>query len=70
MHLVTVSVMERLRAEIDGKQAIELKEVIKQVDFWILATPFDEVTDFKNATEENLEYVTADEPLFSRQELL
>ena len=70
VHLVTVSVMERLRAEIDGKQAIELNEVIKQVDFWILATPFDEVTDFINATEENLEIVSSEKPLFSRTELL
>ncbi len=70
VQLVTKSVIERLRAEIDGNMPLfELDAVLGTVDFWILATPFDEVTDFRNQTEENLEFITCPEPIFSRKEL-
>ena len=68
--MVTKSVVEAQRAEIDGKKAIELKLVIKKADFWILLTPFDEVLDFRNKTEENLEYIPSPSSLFSQDELL
>jgi hypothetical protein len=71
VQLVTKSVIERLRAEIDGNMPLfELEDVLGTVDFWILATPFDEVTDFRNQTEENLEFITCPEPIFSEKELL
>jgi len=54
-------VIERLRAEVDGKMPLfELQEVLSNTDFWILATPYDAVTDFKNSTEENIEFITYD----------
>ena len=69
--LVTKSVIERLRAEIDGKMPLfELQEVLSNTDFWILVTPYDQVTDFKNSTEENLEFITCAEPIFNQKELL
>lgn len=54
VHLVTKSCIEMLRAEVDGIITIEIKEIIKTVDLWILVTPFDDVTDFRNSSEENL----------------
>ena len=57
VHLVTKSIIEKQRAENDGKMAIDLEEIIGQVDFWICVTAFDSETDFRNETEENLEYV-------------
>ena len=58
VHLVTKSIIERQRAENEGKVAKDLEEVLGEVDFWILVTPFDDHSDFRNASEENLEYVT------------
>ena len=54
VYLVTKSIIERQRAENDGKQAIELESIIGEVDFWILLTPFDGEVDFRNSSEENL----------------
>ena len=47
-----------------------MAEILAKVDFWLCITPFDEETDFRNSTEENLEYVTISEPIFSRREFL
>ena len=35
-----------------------------------MITPFDEVTDFRNSTEENLEFMTTDTPVFTQKQLL
>ena len=48
----------------------ELQEVLSNTDFWILVTPYDQVTDFKNSTEENIEFITCAEPIFNQKELL
>lgn len=49
VHLVTKSIVERQRAEIDGKLAIfEIEDIIGTIDFWILATPFDDELDYRN----------------------
>mmetsp|Transcript_15469 Transcript_15469/g.20940 ORF Transcript_15469/g.20940 Transcript_15469/m.20940 type:complete len:80 (-) Transcript_15469:1007-1246(-) len=68
VHLLTKSVIERQRAEIDGKLAIfEIEDVIAEIDFWILLTPFDDDTDFRNLLETNLEFITQPEPIFTQQ---
>ena len=70
VHLVTKSIIEMLRAEVDGITTIELKEIITTVDLWVLITPYDDVTDFRNASEDNLEFITTAKPMFSQAELL
>ena len=70
VHLATKSIIERQRAENDGYVVVRAAEVLGRVDFWLCITPYDKETDFRNSTEENLEYVTVPEPIFSKRELL
>jgi len=71
INLVTRSVIERERAQLDGTQAIfELEDIISDVDFWIVATPSDEVPDFRNEQEANLDFLTHCGPVFAQSELL
>lgn len=47
-----------------------MSQILEKVDFWICATPYDEVSDFRNSSEEALEYITSSTPLFKKKELL
>jgi phosphoglycerate dehydrogenase-like enzyme len=69
VYLVTKSIIETQRADIDGKVARELLDVIGKIDFWILLTPYDDVLDFRNETEENLEHIPSRTSIFSKDEL-
>ena len=69
LHLVTRSTIEAQRAEVKGKIVSKLAAVIGKVDFWILVTPFDDELDFRNKTEENLEYIPASTALFTKEKL-
>ena len=69
VHLVTKSIIETQRAETEGIVSKDLVDIIGKVDFWILLTPYDEVLDFRNETEENLEYIPSSTSIFSKDEL-
>ena len=49
---------------------VDIELIIDKVDFWILITPFDAEIDFRNSSEENLEYTTTSTPVFSLKQLL
>lgn len=71
LHLVTKSVIESRRAELDNCIITSLiSEIISIVDFWLIATIYDDVTDFRNQTEANLEFVTHNNPIFSQKQYL
>lgn len=67
--LVTRSIIEQQRAEIDAKIAVELNSVIKEVDLWVIVTPSDDEPDFRNKTEENLEFIPASTSIFSKEKI-
>ena len=58
VHLTCKSIIEKQRAETDGKMAIDLDAILGTIDFWICITPFDAEIDFRNETEENIEYIS------------
>ena len=43
--------------------------MIKKIDLWILLTPYDNEEDFRRETEDNLEYITCTDAIFSKKEL-
>lgn len=43
--------------------------MLGEVDFWILLTPFDDEPDFRNKTEENLEYIPSSTSIFTKDRL-